>query len=232
MIFGFAGAQGIVRAVGWIFLVVGLGMSIPFGWGWPVDVAIALSPAQTTGTVLSADWNPSATINGRHPSTVRYEYAVAGVSRQAEYDALIAPPREGDAVVVEYASALPGWSRIGGTRRAWTPWFVLLFVMIFPVVGAASLVHVTAANRREIRAFTHGRPVLARVTSYGEDRATEFNGRHPLMIRWEFRVPSGEVFEGHLTSMSALELEPFGKSREVVVLYDPEAPRRNTLYVP
>jgi hypothetical protein len=93
------------------------------------------------------------------------------------------------------------------------------------------IIYVARANRREIRAFTYGRPVLARVTYCGRDTTTEINGRSPYVIRWEFRGPSGEVFEGSLSSMKLLELEPYGQAEEVVVLHDPDDPRRNTLYV-
>ncbi len=49
-----------------------------------------------------------------------------------------------------------------------------------------------------------------------------------LLLR---RTSDGEVFEGSLTSMKLLELEPFERAEQVVVLYDPADPRCNTLYV-
>jgi hypothetical protein len=232
LVLGYAGGQGIVRTVGIIFLAIGLLLSVPFAWGLPVDVAIALSPAETTGTVLDARVNRRATFDGVHPSTVRYEYEVDGVRWRGGYDALIAPPPSGGAITIEYSAALPGWSRIAGTRRTRFPWFVVAFVLFFPVFGAGMIVRSVRANRREVRAFTFGRPVLARVTFRGQDESTALNGRHPFMIRWEFRGPSGEVFEGSLTSMRLLELEAFGQADEVVVLYEPTDPRCNTLYVP
>ncbi len=232
LVLGYAGGQGIVRTAGMVFLAVGLLLSVIFGWGLPVDVAIALGPGEATGTVLDARRNWNASYDGVPPSTVRYEYEVDGVRWRGGYDALIDPPPSGQAITIEYAAALPGWSRIAGARRNTWPWFLVAFIFFFPVFGAAMIVRVVRANRREVRAFTLGRPVLARVTFRGQDESTVLNGRHPFMIRWEFRGPSGEVVEGSLTSMTLLELEAFGQADEVVVLYDPADPRSNTLYVP
>lgn len=229
---GYAGRRGIVLGVGMGFLAIGLLLSVLFAWGLPVDVAIALSPGETTGTVLDARVNRRAKFDGVHPSTVRYEYEVDGVRWRVGYDALIAPPPSGRAITIEYAAALPGWSRIAGTCRTRFPWFVVAFVLFFPVFGAGMIIRSVRANRREVRAFTFGRPVLARVTFRGQDESTALNGRHPFMIRWEFWGPSGEVFEGALTSMKLLELQAFGQADEVVVLYDPTDPRCNALYVP
>lgn len=232
LVLGYSGGQGIVLTAGMIILAVGSLLSVIFAWGLPVDVAIALSPAETTGTVLEARMNWNATFDGVHPTTVRYEYEVDGAKWRGGYDALVARPPTGSAIRIEYAAALPGWSRIAGTRRTGFPWFLVAFIMFFPVFGAGMIVRAVRANRREVRAFTLGRPVLARVTFRGQDESTSFNGRHPFMIRWEFRGPGGEVFEGSLTSMRLLELQAFGQADEVVVLYDPTDPRRNALYVP
>ncbi len=184
----------------------------------------------TGGTVVSAEWNPNTKILGQHPSRVRYEYVAGGITRRGEHEALIAPPARGTGIAIEYASFAPDWSRIEGSTYASLGYFAL-FPLLFPALGAAMLFFTVRPNRREMRAFIHGLPVLARVTFRGQDESTSFNGRHPFMIRWEFRGPTGEVFEGSLTSMKLLELEPFGLAEQIVVLYDPADPRCNTLYV-
>jgi hypothetical protein len=105
-----------------------------------------------------------------------------------------------------------------------------LLLFLFPAVGGLLVLLAVRSNRREIRAFVHGTPTLARVVYAGDDLSTTVNGRHPYKVAWEFRV-EGDVYEGSLTSMKLLELEPFGKAREVAVLYDPADPSCNTLYV-
>ncbi len=102
--------------------------------------------AQRTGST-----GQRATVfDGVHPSTVRYEYEVDGVRWRVGYDALIAPPPSGRAITIEYAAALPGWSRIAGTRRTGFPWFLVAFVLFFPVFGAGMIIRSVRANRREV----------------------------------------------------------------------------------
>ncbi len=230
LVFAYAGSQGIMRIVGLGFLVVGVVLTTVMGWGLPVDLAIAVTGTRTTGKVLSARLDPSTRIMGQHPARVQYEYDVGGVTMRGEHTALMEPPAPGKPIVVDYASVKPGWSHMAGSLYA--PLGLSgLFPLLFVALGAGILVFAVRANRREIRAFVHGRPVLARVTFRGLDPSTQMNGRSPFMIRWEFRIASGEVFEGSLTSMNLLALEPFGNEEQVVVLYDPADPRCSSLYV-
>ena len=235
LIFRYTGRQFVLALVGAIFLVVGLGLLVPFCWGLPSDFAIALTKREVTGQVLRTQ-RASYTVNDESPTTVFYRYEYGGQVYESSSDVYAgAQPSPSDieagrsAVTVELAALHPAFARIAGTHNAWFGVFALP-VLLFPLLGGLLLTFAIRSNRREIRAFVHGEPVLARVVSVGEDHSTSINGKHPLVISWEFRV-GGEVYAGSLSSMRYLELEEFLDAQELVVLHDPERPQINTLYV-
>jgi len=67
--------------------------------------------------------------------------------------------------------------------------------------------------------------VLARITSRGPGNDVLF----PLT--WEFEV-EGRTYQGATTLDRPLYAGVLRDAEEVVVLHDPEDPRRNALYVP
>ncbi len=236
LIFRYTGRQFALALVGAIFLVVGLGLLVPFCWGVPSDFAIALAKREVTGQVLRTQ-RASRAVNDESPTTVFYRYQYGGRAYESSSDVFAAAqPSRSDleagrsAVTVELSALHPACARIAGTHNAWFGVFGLP-VVLFPLLGGWLLTLAIRSNRREIRAFVYGEPVLAQVVSVGEDHSTSINDRHPLVISWEFRV-GGEVYAGSLSSMRHRELAELLDAREVVVLHDPERPQINTLYVP
>jgi hypothetical protein len=230
LIFGYRGSQGVRAIIGSAFLVVGLIVATIFCWGLPMDAAIALGSRQAQGTILSADTNLNVKANGRRPTKVRFEYEAGGSRWEGESNTFSVQPGQTGSVAVEYAAINPAWGRLAGETYGTFGYFGLL-TLIIPAIGALILAGALRSNRREIRAFTKGRPVLARVTFRGQDHSITVNHRHPFLMRWEFRAETG-VFQGSITSLKLLDLKAFGEAEQVVVLYDPADPRVNTLFVP
>jgi hypothetical protein len=233
MIFRYTGRQWVLLLVGSILSVVGIGVGIPFCWGLPSDIAISLNRREVTGQVLRNE-RASYTVNDESPTVVRYRYEYGGRSYESSSDVFSgAPPTLAEAgagtVTVELAAFHPTYSRIAGTRNSLFGAFALL-AFVLPLAGGLLLFFAIRSNRRETRAFVDGVPALARVVSVGEDRSTMINGKHPLVMSWEFRV-DGEVYEGSLSSMRHLDLEQFLDAKDIVVLYDPEQPQINTIYI-
>jgi hypothetical protein len=56
------------------------------------------------------------------------------------------------------------------------------------------------------------------------------NGRNPLVVRWEFTV-EGRASKGSLSSMKLPLIEPLMQQKELTVLYVPDNPRVNTVYL-
>lgn len=230
LVFGYRGSQGVMLIVGIGFLAIGLLIATVFCWGLPVDAAIALSGREATGTILSAETDHSVAVNGRRPTTVRFEYEAGGSRWQGEAVTFSIQPGQTGPVDVEYTSLYPAWGRLSGETYSSFGYLALLS-LLFPGIGGLIVHYAVRSNRREIRAFTYGRPVLARVTFRGLDHSTKVNGRHPFLMRWEFRTEAG-VFQGSITSLKLLDIKAFGDAEQIVILYDPADPRSNTLYVP
>jgi hypothetical protein len=233
LIFAYAGAQKVLRLVGGIFFVVGVALTIPFGWGIPVDFAIALGHHEVMGTVQEADLNLNITINGRHPTEITFTYQIDDQTFTGQGNTrdrrLIEAAQPGATVPLEVARMNPAWARLRGETYSWTGYFGL-FILLFPCIGGTILFFVIRSNRREIRAFRFGVPILARVVFKGRDHSVKINGQSPFEIRWEFRV-DGEVYSGSLSSMSLLEMEDLMAQDELPVLYDPDKPQVNTVYI-
>jgi hypothetical protein len=235
MIFRYTGTQWVLRLVGAIFVAIGIPIIIPFVWGLPSDIAIALDKREVPGRLLRVA-RATYTINNENPTRVFYSYEFGGKLYQADsdvfsYSKFSLPDAENapGVVPVEVAAFHPAYARLTGTRNsAFGPF--ALFTLTFPLIGGVILFFAIRSNRREIRAFVHGVPALAKVISVGEDGSTEINGKHPLVVAYEFRV-GDEVYAGSLSSMKHLELEEFLDAEEVVVLYDPQRPQINTLYL-
>jgi hypothetical protein len=231
LVFAYQGRQAVLRVVGLVFLAAGLAIAVPLGWNLPVDAAIAVSGARTTGILRASERARRERILGQRPWYVVYDYAPGGVPLSVSATVLAEPPAVGAPVEVEYATFRPRWSRVAGAPRNVFGWGWGLAPLLVVALGGWSVLSAVRSNRREVRAFVHGRPVLARVTFRGEDPTVELNRRHPWVIRWEFRSPAGENVAGSISTMSSADLAPFEGADEVVVLYDPADPRCNALYV-
>ena len=232
LIFEYRGSQALMLWIGAGLLIMGLGFTTLTCWGLPVDLAIAVGPVRTVGTILSAETNGGLSIGGVHPTHVRYAFESSGTRWEGECDTFGVAPGQRGSIRIEHASFSPDWSRVDGETHANSkPGYWALWILVIPGAGAVALALAVRSNRREVRAFTHGRAALARITFRGVDGSVDFNGRHPFLIRWEFRTENGDVHEGSITSMKLLELEPYAESEELVVLYDPADPRVNTMFV-
>ena len=234
LIFAYVGTQKVLLLVGVLFLGVGLVLTIPICWGVPVDIAIAISHHEVQGTIRSARVDTSTTINDEHPTVLAFSYRV----NDREYTGncstrngeIIDAAQPGSAHPVQVAKLNAGWARLPGTTYSWIGYYGLI-ALLFPAIGAAILGFTIRSNRREIRAFRLGQPIMARVVSRGENISVSMNGRHPFMIAWEFKV-NDEIYSGSLSSMSLLAIEDLMNRDEVPVLYDPENPNINTVFVP
>lgn len=234
LVHGYQGGQLVFLIVGGMFLFMGSIFTLIFTWGLPADLAIALSSRPVSARIVSSELNTNVTINDEHPTTVTVRYMLDGQVIEEELDTM-EPGRFGELepgskVELEVSTWNPRWSRLPGSTRSVFGWGAS-FVVIFPLIGGALVYHGVRANRREIRAFRDGTATMGRVTIIGPDRSTRINGRHPTMLTWTFETPDGVKRTG---SISALDASLFGTlypNDPVAVLYDPEDPEVNTLWV-
>ncbi|MGI5863993.1 MAG: DUF3592 domain-containing protein [Myxococcales bacterium] len=203
-----------------------------FCWGLSADAVIALNGRRVEGTLISASLNTSVEVNGRSPTTVRFAYEVDGaryenaadVSNPASLDL-----RPGAPVDLEVAVSHPEWARLAGETYASFGWGGLLS-LIFPAVGLLILRAVLGSRRRQARVFESGRAATGVIVESGFNRRVREKGGNPYQVTWEFDV-EGKEHRGAVSSLQAAELQPLTQGMVVCVLYDPDDPSRNTLYL-
>jgi hypothetical protein len=233
LIFAYQGSQLALLLVGLIFIFVGGSLTLVFDWRLPAELAIELGGQPATGHVSQVQLERNVTVNGRHPTALTFTYDVGGTRHTGLSStinpAVVAAAQPGADVPIEVARLNPKWARVRGTTISilglWG-----LFMLIMPSLGLLLLALAVRSNRREIRAFIHGQPIVARVVFAGPDRTTRINGRNPLLVRWEFML-EGRTFKGSISSLKLPLIEPLMKQQELVVLYDPQNPKINTCYV-
>lgn len=232
LVFGYRGAQGVMLLIGLIFLGVGTLISSIFCWGLPGDLALAAAATPAQASVVSTEIVNNVKVNGAHPTLLKFRYRVAGENYDGESSTLDSSLRrlpKGAAVSIEYLPFAPRIARIVGTTRSmmgYTP----VFVLIFPLVGAGLAFGAWRSNRREIRAFVHGTPILGQITYKGPDTSVTVNGRHPFKLEWQFQV-GGAPYTGSFSTMNRGELGELANATELAVLYDPSKPAVNTLWI-
>jgi hypothetical protein len=231
LVFSDQGAQLVYRILGSVFLPLGLLIFLFLGHALPLDLALDLGGQPGSGEVTGVE-TTHVRVNRQMVREVSYRYAAGGATRSgtsSTTDHAIHSLPPGSPVALDVLPSVPSVSRIQGTTigsvgRAG----VLLLLM--PLVGLVLLLKARRARRRRIRAFTHGTPVVARVTAFAEDTSARINGRHPTRLAWSFEA-GGQSYEGALTHMDRAALAPLMHEGQMVVLHDPDDPSVNAPWV-
>ncbi len=232
LVLGGGGGDTVSMLVGGLFLVLGTVFALVFCWDIPGDLLVATTGHTQRGELVSQKVDESVKVNGVHPTVVRFNYVYAGREYSAESSTLTGLSgihENGSPVEVEVSTVYPSLARIAGTTRSWAG-YPALFVLIFPVVGALLFSFAAISRLRRRDAFINGRPVLAQVTGADWDRSIRINGQNPFRVSWEFLV-DGNPYSGFIRSMSRLALAEIAEATTLVVLYNPERPSSNTLYL-
>ncbi|MFO0660401.1 MAG: hypothetical protein U0165_11310 [Polyangiaceae bacterium] len=162
-------------------------------------------------------------VNRKKVQEVYFSYVEGGQSYQASSctrsSSIYALP-PGSPLSIEISTVFPSVARIQNTTVN-SAGYIGLFVMIFPGVGFLLFVSSWLANRREIRAFTHGTPTVAQVVSVGFNHSAKQNGKHPFEIVWKFSV-NGQEYQGALSNLDPTKLQDLANKQQLVVLYDPQ----------
>jgi hypothetical protein len=233
LVYGYRGSQGAVLVIGVAFLVIGTLIAGIFGGGLVDDLRLAAMAREVDATVIDVSVVANVKVNGAHPRAIHFRYAIDGASYEATSStldgAILQRAVPGASIRAEVLASSPDVARVVGTTCA-SMGYVGLFVLIFPAIGGALAFAAWRSNRREVRAFSRGVPILADVVYEGPDRSTRVNGRHPYQIRWEFEV-DGERFSGSISAMERTELGGLTRAGKAIVLYDAAGPKASTLYV-
>jgi hypothetical protein len=217
---------GVTGSLGAIFLITGLVFTIVFTQGYrPVDeVRLALSQTTARGIITSV-----SETNSTENDVPVYEYGFAfTTSRGQEVTgrSYFTGERWGakTSVTIEYVPEEPAIARIKGARLSmFMPW--VLFVLLFPAIGAVMFGWATIGGWRQVALLRHGEVADARILSQRPTNV-EINGRPVIEYFYEFRTGAGETFNG---SAKALPSERIGDEENEPALYLPANPDRSTL---
>lgn len=126
-------------------------------------------------------------------------------------------PHAGTTVRVEYLHGDPTVSRIEGMRRSEMPIFVI-FVVIFPVVGALIGIAGIRAGRRRLRMLYVGRMARGKLVAK-EPTNTKINNQTVYKLTFEFTTPDGRVGRVSDKTHETARLED---EAEELLLYNPD----------
>ena len=218
--FGFAGGFGAV------FLIMGLVFTLVFTQGYrPID-EIRLAASQTTAPgVITAVTQTNSSENDVY--VYSYEFAfttnrgekITGVSYTTgeQWSAR-------DHVTIEYVPGEPSIARIQGARTSdFTPW--VLFVLIFPFIGAVMFGSAAVAGVREVLLLRRGELADAHILS-SRPTGVSVNNTPVVEYSYEIHTASGETFNG---SARALLSDQIGDEANEPALCLPSNPDRSIL---
>jgi Protein of unknown function (DUF3592) len=126
---------------------------------------------------------------------------------------------EGDTATVWYLSDKPTVARLDGTRLStFAPW--VLFVLIFPIVGAVMFAIATISGLRHVILLRYGHVAGAR-TLERKPTGASVNNQPVMKYIYEFQADNGEILSG---SSNAVYTERVGDETQEPVLYLPASP--------
>jgi hypothetical protein len=217
---------GITGFLGAIFLISGLGFTLVFTYGYHPfdDVRLALWPSTATGVITAV----RDTYSYENDISI-YEYDFAFTTKREQRVAGRSYSNAGrwtieDTVTVKYLPDAPAVARIQGARSSQFDSSVL-FVLIFPFIGAALFLTAAYGGLRQVALLRSGVIADARLTGL---RPTNVSINHvPVMnYDYEFQAVSGETFNGTSKSLPSGRL---GDEAAEPALYLPSNPGRSTL---
>jgi hypothetical protein len=218
--------MGITGLFGAAFLILGLFFTLVFTRGIrPIDgLRLALSRSTASGMITDV-----VETNSTENDVTVYQYEFAFTTdREREMTGTSFSTGRiwsvEDRVTVEYVPEDPSIARIRGARASvFSPW--VLFVLIFPAVGAVMVGNAAVAGLRQAVLLRYGLVADARVLSTQPTGVT-VNDNPVLKYFYEIRTSMGELFQG---SCKALGSERIGDETVESALYWPARPSVSTL---
>jgi Protein of unknown function (DUF3592) len=217
---------GITGVLGAIFLISGLCFTIVFTQGYrPIDdVRIAVSQTTSQGVVTDVTQT-----NSTENDVWVYQYDFAFTAKNGKHvtgRSYSTGERwsVGDRVTIEYVPEEPSIARIKGARSSlFAPW--VLFVLVFPAVGAGMFGWTAFSGLRQVRLLRYGEVADARILGRRPTNV-EVNGAPVMAYSYEIRTKTGETFNG---TAKSLPKEQIGDEESEPALYLPSNPGRSTL---
>lgn len=215
------------RWVGAFLLGHGGLMTVAFGWGLPVDLAIELDGARVDATVTDVSLSTSHKINKRRATRVTYSYASGSetfVDSFHTIESKFVGLKPGAKLPIELWPTLPSWSRPLGSSNAFFGYLGALLALE-PVVGLPVLLSGLWLRRRARGVWRDGSAVPATVASKVPGRVTTKRGSRRTtswVVTWSYGWQHQALTSSIDTESPLLRsLEP---GQSVTVLVHPSRP--------
>lgn len=220
---------GMLQQMGWAFLAMG---SL-FSWIFlpASDVALWFQAKKEwiaiPGQVISSE-STNSSVNDQMVYLHRHDFELNGQTYEGQSYSIGKSYHSGDQVIILYEDGKPENSHIEGERRSMFPALVL-FVLIFPLIGLGFVISHLKKNAKAIRLLEHGTFTRGALHSKeGTNSTVKINGRsHPIFkYRFEFTAGGKTHFANCKTYQSWLVED---EEREII-LYDPFGPEDHVVY--
>jgi hypothetical protein len=218
---------GVAALLGWIFMAFGMIFVLVFGAMIDFEEYYYLTGTlpKTAGTVIDVS-ETNMEVNDRDVYAIRFSYqnpqgkTLEGTS----YTTSRSLPNPGVKVIIEYAPQRPEVARIEGTSRGGMPIWVL-FVVIFPVIGACFAVYQLFAGLRAVRLLQSGQMAYGKLIRQ-EPTNTRINNRTVYKFTFEFKADNGQTYQATASTHETHLLQDDAEER---LFYDPYRPEQATL---
>jgi hypothetical protein len=217
---------GITGGFGAIFLIAGLLFTLIFTQGYrPVDDFRLVSSQATARGVITGVSETNATENDME--VYEYEFTFTARNERTYSGRSYTTGRQWSvesAVTVEYVADDPSIARIQGARTSlFEPW--VLFVLIFPAVGAVMFGSAAIGGLRQAMLLRYGALADARILS-ARPTGTSVNEVPVLNYAYEIQTDTGLMFDGSAKSFPG---DRIGDEQNEPALYLPSHPKISTL---
>ena len=207
--------------IGWLLL----GFSSIFVWLFVGNADMSFvtfrgEVARAAGQVTRVETTHASEDNQKVMAT-HYQYSVAGQPFSGVAYSSGVVKNAGERVEIEYKPEAPAESRIPGMRRAlFSP--AVLFVLVFPAVGAGFVYAAYRVGRRRNHALEHGVLASGRLIQKNETNMT-VNDRPVMKMVFEFTARDGQRHRATASTTDPARLED---DHAEALLYDPDDPLR------
>ncbi|KPK96805.1 MAG: hypothetical protein AMK75_07860 [Planctomycetes bacterium SM23_65] len=211
---------GFASQFGWIFL----GFGMIFVWVFQADSAVVSlvrfsGKLETARGVVARSEHSGLKINERDVLTIEYRFTTAdGSEHQGASYAIGKHLEPGTTVTVEYPKGNPSVSRIQGMNTTlFGPW--VLFVLVFPAVGAVFIFFGLRKGFKGLRLLTNGKTGTGKLLSK-EPTNTRINNQTVYKFTFEFKTDDGGTYQAVARTHRLEKLS----DEEEPLLYDPANP--------
>lgn len=212
---------GVMGLFGWFFL--GFGMIFVWVFGTQADLLslrfLGGRVATATGVVLQSD-STGVNYNERPVYAYHYSFVTQDGEQHRGVSYSVRRLEPGSRVTVEYREADPSVSRIQGMGHGILPWWVLLFVSIFPTVGIAFIIPALREGTKACRLLGRGR-LAAGILRAMEPTGSRINRQPVYRMVFGFQAEDGQAYEA---TAKTHEPERLRDQQQELLLHDPFHP--------